>query len=232
MNTNVLRYLSTAEMREADRRCIEEIGIPGTVLMNNAGAAVFRQITCGPVGVVCGKGNNGGDGCVVARLALLAGMETRVVVLAERGAIGGDALVFLRAYEHLGGRVDFVCEHGAVIRAMAALRGSAVLVDAILGTGISGEVRGVARAAIDAWPDGHTIAVDVPSGMDSDTGEPCGSCIRADCTVTFQYPKLGFQNPAAGAWLGELIVADIGIPAVCAGVASGTPGAKPGPDMA
>ncbi len=232
MNTRPLKYLSVAQMREADRRCIEEIGIPGAVLMNNAGAAVFRQISRGPVGVVCGKGNNGGDGYVVARLALLAGMGTRVVVLAERNAIGGDALTFLRAYERLGGQVDFDCEQNAVTRAVAALGGSAVLVDAILGTGISGEVRGVARAAIDAWPDGHTIAVDVPSGMDSDTGEPCGACIRADCTVTFQYPKLGFLNPAAQAWLGDLVIADIGIPAVCAGAPGGTPDAKPGPGMA
>lgn len=232
MNTIPLRYLSAAQMREADRRCIEEIGIPGAVLMNNAGAAVFRQIACGPVGVVCGKGNNGGDGYVVARLALLAGMKTRVVVLAERDAIAGDALTFLRAYERLGGRADFVCEQNAVTRVVAGLGGAAVLVDAILGTGISGEVRGVARAAIDAWPDVHTIAVDVPSGMDSDTGEPCGACIRADCTVTFQFPKLGFLNPGAGAWLGELIVADIGIPAVCAGAPCETPDAIPAPGMA
>lgn len=232
MNTEPLRHLSAAQMREADRRCIEEIGIPGAVLMNNAGAAVFRQISRGPVGVVCGKGNNGGDGYVVARLALLAGMETRVVVLADRDAIQGDALVFLRAYERLGGNPVFAGEAATAMTALAGLRGSAVLVDAILGTGISGEVRGVARAAIDAWPDGPTIAVDVPSGMDSDTGVPCGACIRADCTVTFQFPKLGFLNPAAQAWLGELIVADIGIPAVCAGIATRSPDAKPGAGMA
>ncbi len=232
MTSDPLRYLSAAEMREADRRCIEEIGIPGAVLMNNAGSAVFRQIDCGPVGVVCGKGNNGGDGYVVARLALLADMETRVVVLAQRDTIRGDALTFLRAYEHLGGHVDFVCEQNAVRRAVAALGDSAVLVDAILGTGISGEVRGVARAAIEAWPERKTIAVDVPSGMNSDTGEPCGTCIRADCTVTFQFPKLGFQNPAARAWTGDLVVADIGIPLLCAGEPCETPDANAGPGMA
>ena len=75
--------LSVAQMREADRRCIEELGIPGAVLMENAGQAVFGEIGQGPVGVVCGKGNNGGDGFVVARLALLAGMETHVLLLAE-----------------------------------------------------------------------------------------------------------------------------------------------------
>lgn len=209
-------HLSAAQMREADRRCIEEIGIPGAVLMNNAGAAVFRHISEGPVGIVCGKGNNGGDGYVVARLALLAGFNTQVVVLAERNFIAGDALTFLRAYENLGGPVTFATTVEGASEAVQGLAGSAVLVDAILGTGITGEVRGVARAAIDAWPTGRCIAVDLPSGMDADTGEPCGACIRADVTVTFQFPKVGFLNPNAAHWLGEVIVADIGIPAICA----------------
>jgi hydroxyethylthiazole kinase-like uncharacterized protein yjeF len=209
-------HLSAAQMREVDRRCIEEVGIPGAVLMNNAGAAVFRQISGGPVGIVCGKGNNGGDGYVVARLALLAGFNPRVVVLSERCAITEDARTFLIAYEHLGGNVTFVSRVEDASEAVGALAGSAVLVDAILGTGITGEVRGVARAAIDAWPTGRCIAVDLPSGMDADTGETCEACVRADVTVTFQFPKIGFQNPDAAQWLGELIVADIGIPAICA----------------
>lgn len=213
---NRVPHLSAAQMREADRRCIEDIGIPGAVLMNNAGAAVFRHISGGPVGIVCGKGNNGGDGYVVARLALMAGFETRVVVLAEREAITGDALTFLRAHENLGGIVNFVDNVESTWDAVRGLAGTAVLVDAILGTGITGEVRGVARSAIDAWPAGHCIAVDLPSGMNADTGEPCGACIRADLTVTFQFPKLGFRNPDAANWLGELIVADIGIPTTCA----------------
>ena len=211
-------HLTAAQMREADRRCIEEIGIPGAVLMNNAGAAVFRHISGGPVGVVCGRGNNGGDGYVVARLALLAGYDTQVVVLAEREAITGDARTFLRAYENLGGTVTFVNTVESASEAVRGLAGSAVLVDAILGTGITGEVRGVARAAIDAWPSGRCIAVDLPSGMDADTGEACGACIRSDLTVTFQFPKVGFRNPNAANWLGELIVADIGIPEICAEV--------------
>ena len=216
MSTPQPPYLSAAQMREADRRCIEEIGIPGAVLMNNAGAAVFRHLAAGPVGVVCGKGNNGGDGYVVARLALLAGLATRVVVLAERESIAGDALTFLHAYEKLGGDVVFAVEPGHAAGAVAALAGSAVLVDAILGTGMTGAAHGTARAAIEAWPAGRTIAVDVPSGMNSDTGEPCGACIRADLTVTFQFPKRGFLNPHAAQWIGELIVADIGIPPICA----------------
>jgi NAD(P)H-hydrate epimerase len=210
------QYLSAAQMREADRRCIEVIGIPGAVLMNNAGSAVFRHLNGGPVGIVCGKGNNGGDGYVIARLALLAGLEPRVVVVADRSSITGDALIFLRAFENLGGNLCFASEPDEAARAVAKLGDTAVLVDALLGTGIVGEVRGAPRAAIEAWPTRYTIAVDLPSGLDADTGEPCGACVRADCTITFQFPKRGFLNPLAARWLGEVIVVDIGIPPICA----------------
>ena len=211
-----MRTLTAAQMREADRRCIQELGIPGVVLMNNAGLAVFREIDRGPVGVVCGKGNNGGDGFVVARLALLAGLETRVVLVADPAAIQGDALTFMRVYKRLGGKIHSVQDEAAVVAAVQGLADCAVLVDALLGTGISGEVRGVMRAAVDAWPGIKTIAVDLPSGLDADTGEPCGGCIRADVTVTFQFPKRGFENPSSAQYLGRLVVADIGIPEICA----------------
>ncbi|MFA6244707.1 MAG: NAD(P)H-hydrate epimerase [Candidatus Hydrogenedentales bacterium] len=211
-----LRYLSAAQMREADRRCIEELGIPGAVLMNNAGAAVFREVEHGPVGIVCGKGNNGGDGFVVARLALLAGMEPRVVLLASPDSISGDAATFLRAYQRLGGSLEVAESEADARRAVSSLNRCAVLIDAMLGTGVKGEVRGVFRAAVESWPHVRTVAVDLPSGLDADTGECLRCCIRAAVTVTFQFPKRGFQNPAALPYLGKLIVADIGIPDACA----------------
>ncbi len=211
-----MRLLTAAEMREADRRCIEVIGIPGAVLMNNAGAAVYAQIRRGPVGIVCGKGNNGGDGFVVARLALLAGLDTQVILLADPGEIRGDAATFLQAYQNLGGELTSATTDEAVRRAMDGLSGCAALVDAMLGTGTQGEVRGLYRTAIESWPPIHTVAVDLPSGLHTDTGEPLGACIKADRTVTFQFAKRGFDNPGAAQWLGEVIVADIGIPEICA----------------
>jgi NAD(P)H-hydrate epimerase len=209
--------LSVAQIREADRRCIQELGIPGPVLMNNAGAAVFRELRSGPVGVVCGKGNNGGDGFVVARLALVAGMETSVVLLAEESGISGDAALFMNAYRRLGGRVEVATGAGAIARAMSGLEKCGTLIDAILGTGVKGEVGGPASEAIARWPEGvYTVSVDVPSGLDADTGGVCGRCIRADVTVTFQFYKRGFDGPAARPYLGRVVVADIGIPPVCA----------------
>ena len=210
------KTLTAQQMREADRRCIEGLGIPGTVLMNNAGAAVFKEILKGPVGIICGKGNNGGDGYVVARVALLAGMQPRVVLVAEQDQITGDAKTFLEIYRRLGGKLIIASDENQATKAVQGLADCAVLVDALLGTGVKGEVHGPIRAAIEAWPDIPTIAVDLPSGMNADTGEICGCCVRANTTVTFQFAKQGFNNPDAQAWLGDVIVADIGIPESCA----------------
>lgn len=211
-----MKAVSVAQMREADRRCIEELGIPGAVLMENAGAAVYRALRPGPVGVVCGKGNNGGDGFVVARRALADGRATSVVLLAEPDELKGDAALFMHAYRRLGGSITIARNEPAFAAAYASLAYCETLVDAILGTGTRGEVRGLVREAIVAWPKKFTVAVDVPSGLDADTGAPGGCCIRADVTVTFQFPKRGFENPAAAQYVGRLEVADIGIPPVCA----------------
>ena len=203
-------------MREADRRCIQELGIPGAVLMHNAGAAVFSEIDSGPVGIVCGKGNNGGDGYVVARLALLAGYSPLVVLIADPAAVTGDAKVYLDAYTRLGGAVQAVHSEDETERAITGLSNRNVIVDALLGTGVHGEVRGSARAAIEAWPTVRTIAVDVPSGLNADAGEPCGCAVHANVTVTFQFAKRGLLEPVAQPYVGRLVVADIGIPDICA----------------
>lgn len=211
-----MKLLTAAQMREVDRRCIEGIGIPGVVLMNNAGQAVFAEIKEGPVGVVCGKGNNGGDGFVVARLSLAAGFETRLVLVADPESITGDAAIFKNAYENLGGSITCVEGPAEAARAVEGLADCGVLVDALLGTGVQGEVRGAIRAAIEAWPAVPTVAVDLPSGLHADTGLICGSCLKATTTVTFQFAKRGFENPKAKPYLGRLVVADIGIPELCA----------------
>lgn len=209
------RYAAPAEVREADRRCIEGLGIPGAVLMYNAGRAVYSATGTGTIGVVCGKGNNGGDGYVAAVAAQSGGRPVRVVALAAAGELRGDARLYHDVYVRLGGSVEYAVNEHAAAEAVAALAGCDVLVDAILGTGFSGAPRGAVRAAIEAWPKAYTVAVDVPSGLDALTGATAGPCIRADITITFQAAKSGFTNPAAAEFLGELRVADIGIPECC-----------------
>ena len=209
--------LSAAAMREADRRCIQDLGIPGAVLMNNAGMAVFREVPQGPVGIVCGKGNNGGDGFVVARLALLAGMNPTVFLVADPEQITDDSRLFMDVYKRLGGNIVICNNPYSLKSAQNELGRSACLVDALLGTGVTGEVRGIIRQAIDDWPQGiHTVAVDLPSGMNADTGSIGGNAVRADVTVTLAFAKQGLLAPEAYPWVGRLVVADIGIPEICA----------------
>jgi len=210
------RTLTTAQIREADRRCIEDLGIPGPVLMNNAGSAIYGEVRAGAVGIVCGKGNNGGDGFVVARLALLAGQATTVVLLAEPEGLSGDAATFMNVYRRLGGHIVVATDESDASQAVWALGDCHTLVDAMLGTGVSGEVHGPIASAIERWPDVYTVSVDVPSGMNADTGQPCGCCVSADVTVTLQHVKAGFVQPGARDYLGRLEVADIGIPPACA----------------
>lgn len=211
-----MRTLTVAQMREADRRAIEGLGIPSEVLMDRAGHAVFQRIPQGPVVIVCGKGNNGGDGFVIARYCLLAGYETVLVMLFEEKFLSDDARTFKRVYTRLGGICIEASTDENITEIFSEQPSNAVWVDAMLGTGTRGEVTGIIRTAIEGWPRARTIAVDIPSGVNADTGEVCGAAVVASETVTLQYAKVGFQAEAAKPYIGSLHVVDIGIPEVCA----------------
>jgi NAD(P)H-hydrate epimerase len=209
----VTRAVTRAEMREIDRRAIEERGIPADVLMENAGRAIADVLSerispaC-PVVAVCGRGNNGGDGFVAARLLAERGFEVEVLPLEE----GYDESTPAgRAAKAAFERDDIEFVSRLKKRAMAAV------IDAIFGTGLSRDVSGRERDLIleinrlprDYFP---VVAADIPSGLDADTGRPLGAAVKASATVTMGFPKVGFSAPGAGAFVGELIVADIGFP--------------------
>src|SRR5438552_3590565 len=176
----MIPVVTAAEMRAADRRTIEEIGLPGAVLMENAGAAVAREICARfprarrPV-VLCGKGNNGGDGFVVARH--LRERQPSVLLLGPRAEVRGDARIHLGAYERSGGTVREVADEAAWVAARPEVLGADLLVDALLGTGLSQEPAGLVGQAIRdvaARPEpdrSPLVAVDIPSGLSSDSGE-------------------------------------------------------------
>lgn len=210
-----MRTLTVAEMREADRRAIEGLGIPSEALMDRAGHAVFQRIPQGPVVVVCGKGNNGGDGFVIARYCFLAGYETTLVMLFEEKFLSDDARTFKQVYTRLGGICIEATTDEKITEIFGAQQPNGLWVDAMLGTGTRGEVSSIIRTAIEAWPNEKTIAVDIPSGLNADTGEVCGAAIVASETVTLQYAKVGFQAESAKPYIGSLHVVDIGIPDVC-----------------
>jgi NAD(P)H-hydrate epimerase len=217
-----MKLVSAREMRELDRRTIEEIGIPGVVLMENAGRGAadrlcrcFASLHPGPVLVLAGKGNNGGDGYVIARYLLNRGWQVRTVVTAAPEAIGGDAGIHLQALRRSGEEVTFAADSKALTRALSGDRDAVLIVDALLGTGLASEVRGLCAEAIDWINDASApvVAVDIPSGIDASTGAILGRAVRADLTVTFALPKIGHAVHPGAAMSGLLETVDIGIPA-------------------
>jgi NAD(P)H-hydrate epimerase len=200
--------LTRAQVRELDRRAIEEYGVPGIVLMENAGrgaAEVLMRLNPErrPVVIYCGKGNNGGDGFVIARHLDIHGWPVRLVRVAPASELTGDAAVMER-----------------IVAAAGILPGSSPsgsdgwIVDSLFGTGLTGPLREPYDRVVDSInaSKAMVLAVDIPSGLDCDTGKPLGPTVRADHTVTFVAPKAGFANPEAREWLGEVHVVGIGAP--------------------
>lgn len=222
-----------ASVRRVDRLAIERFGIPGIVLMENAARnaadvalELVEEIAKPRVVIVCGSGNNGGDGFAMARHLSNAGIEVAVATLTPVQDLKGDAAINARAAAAMG--VGMVALRGDVGGKIARLaRGAHLVVDAIFGTGLDRAVAGKyldAIRAINRWrerPQGRgmrragVLALDIPSGLDCDTGRALGDStgvVRADVTVTFAGLKRGFLSPSAWEFLGEVVVADIGAP--------------------
>ncbi len=217
------RVMSRDEVRRVDAWAIDEIGIPGVVLMENAGrscAELVRQKLAGVeapnVCIFCGTGNNGGDGYVIARHLLNAGFSVRIVLCGERDKVRGDARINLDTLERLGHAIESLDPGSEDLSVyIGAFAGDAdMIVDALFGTGLRGELKGEFRSLIETINDlGRPIlAVDIPSGLDCDTGEALGAAIQAAYTVTFVAVKKGFLASAeASLYIGELYVASIGV---------------------
>ncbi len=217
-----MRLVTRDEMRELDRATIEEYGTPGLVLMERAGQGVMRAIQAryGSLAglrcaVVAGRGNNGGDGYVVARRLRGHGADVSVFTTALPAELSGDAHLNYARYEALGARVRHLATEHDLSRLGAVLDDCDLVVDALLGTGFRGAVRGpMARVIerVNASP-AFVIAVDVPSGLDADSGTVGGPAVAADLTVTFGCAKIGcYVDPGRGL-CGDIEVVDIGIAA-------------------
>lgn len=215
-------YLVTAaEMQAMDRATIEEFGLPGRVLMESAGREAarifldhFSAAARRGVAVAAGRGNNGGDGHVIARCLAQKGYPVTVFLLCSAATVQGDAAANLRLLQALGVPVIEVPDEESLARHQPRMQTAAVWVDAIFGTGLNAEVRGGLRSVIDFInrQEVPVFAVDIPSGLNADTGHPCGVCIRADVTATFAFPKIGQIVFPGAAFAGRVEVLDIGIP--------------------
>jgi hydroxyethylthiazole kinase-like uncharacterized protein yjeF len=220
-----MRAVTASRMRELDRRTIEDHGVAGEILMERAGEGVAEHVMflaearglagC-RVDCFAGKGNNGGDAFVVSRVLAEAGYAAETWLAADADAVTGDARVHLDRMLAAGVPLH-VLPDASAWDALKRERpsGGAIVVDGLLGTGTEGPARGVAAAAIDyvnaLAGDASVVAIDIPSGLNADTGECAGPVVRADVTVTFAYPKCGLLAPGAAECVGNVEVQDIGI---------------------
>ncbi len=218
-----MKILTAAETREVDRLTTERHGIPSLTLMENAGKSVvafikqrFAKLGRRRIVILCGKGNNGGDGFVVARHLLEMGARSAVYLFAEPAEVRGDAAVNLKRWQDAARELRIVRDGNEWQAAKAALASADIIVDALLGTGVRGPVEGLLREAIEdvnrRRPEAAVVAVDIPSGLSADTGETQGTAVVANYTVTFTAPKIGFFLGSAAQHIGQLIVRDISSP--------------------
>ena len=227
-----LRYpkaLTAAQSRELDRLAAERLGLPGVVLMENAGLNAANAIMDlldaerqlppfeARVAIFCGGGNNGGDGYVVARHLHNWGADVKIFATKPVDDLTGDAAVNARVCRNMHLPIRLL-DSDAAIRDATGEAGTFchAVVDALLGTGFTGDVReplATLIARLDESSGGPLrIALDCPSGLNADTGRPANVALHADMTVTFASEKVGYRHPDAAAYLGRLVVADIGIP--------------------
>jgi NAD(P)H-hydrate epimerase len=209
------------QCRELDRRATAEFGIASLVLMENAGRGCVdvldRLGIDGPVVILCGKGNNAGDGFVIARHLEIRSYSCRVLLLSPPHELRGDAVANFAILQKSNVPIFdiFADRNDALIKQLNSHAHDATcLIDALLGTGAVGEPRPPFDAAID-WMNTHPakkLAVDIPSGLDCDTGQPSAHTVRADHTCTFVGMKIGFTQPAAEPFIGTIHVCDIGVP--------------------
>ena len=228
-----MKVVTAAEMRQIDQDTIEGIGIPGIVLMETAGSAIVRAIeqhypTCQRIGIFAGKGNNGGDGIVIARQLAHIGRDVRLFLVSSPDSFTGEAQINLQIAKRLtasfglqaapkgGLRIEEILTEAALEpnTSLNSIKSCELLVDAIFGTGLRGAVRDPIAPVINAINRLPTpiLSVDLPSGLDTDTGHPLGTCIRADRTVTIGLPKRGLLMHPGAELAGKLEVVDIGFP--------------------
>jgi NAD(P)H-hydrate epimerase len=213
-----MRILSAESMREVDRTAIEDLGIPSMVLMENAALGVVDAIgeiygDAESAAIFCGPGNNGGDGLAIARHLAVRGYEVRVFLMPSRG-LRGDAEVQLGICRRQGLHIQDVASEGDLLEALESARESDLIVDALFGTGLARPLEGLYAELVEELNDLDVpvVSVDLPSGLNGSRPTPLGLHVEADLTVTFAAPKMAHVFPPASEAVGELVVADLGIP--------------------
>jgi hydroxyethylthiazole kinase-like uncharacterized protein yjeF len=212
-----VKLLSPDRMKQYDDYAINTWGIPSAVLMENAGRTTYRLLKeeylrdKKSLALCCGRGNNGGDGFVIARYALRDGFETVVYLLSDPAEVRGDAALNMELYRAMGGSIT-VLNGPEDVR--SGLKNAQLIVDAIFGTGLSKDVQGLEKAVIEEMNASNRpiVAVDIPSGLDALRGVPLGAVVKATSTYTYGYAKIGQLLYPGAAYVGALTVVDISLP--------------------
>lgn len=208
--------MSVENCRNIDKRAIENIGIPSIILMENAASEVVSKVKDFGESflVICGKGNNGGDGLAIARKLFYIGKRVKIVVLAENEKYSKDFMTNFTIINNMGIDVIKVKTVKEIKKLEKIVRDFSIIIDCIFGVGLNKVVRELYYEGIKTINDAgkRVVSIDVPSGMDADTGLEMGICIRADYTITFEVIKKGFIKSRSVKYLGKLEVVSIGIP--------------------
>jgi NAD(P)H-hydrate epimerase len=207
--------LTREQVRTVDKIAIQDYAVPGIVLMENAGrsaAEILERISPpGLIAILCGSGNNAGDGYVIARHLQLAGRQVRIVSIVDLEKLTGDASTNAIIAQRSEIDIQFVRSADEIHQ---SLSGAATIVDALLGTGARGPLRGLFADAVRIANSlqAMRVAIDIPTGIDCDTGEAGDVAFRASHTITFVAAKIGFEQPAADAYVGVIHEVGIGAP--------------------
>lgn len=216
-----MKVITAEAMKRLDRKAIEEFGIPGMVLMENAARGTvsamfhhFPDLLKKRVGVFAGRGNNGGDAFAVSRYLLNRGIACRVYLLTAKGEIKGDAAANLQILSRMGGEVLEVVDRKGFKARREEMAGNDLLVDGIFGTGLNAPVKGFFHEIIDFINSLRrpVVSIDIPSGLDADNGQVLGTCIKASLTVTYGLAKRGLLIQPGAQYCGTLVIVDISLP--------------------
>lgn len=219
-----MKLVTAAQMQKMDQKTIAEFGLPGRVLMENAGRGAVRAfleyfpnaLNGKSVGVMAGPGNNGGDGFVMARYLSQMGIKLTVFLLADKERLQGDAKANFGLLDKLDIKVVEIPDPAAFERQIILLHHQEIWIDAIFGTGLNSDVKGYFKQVIQFLNQQRqpVFSVDIPSGLNSDNGQPCGICIKAQATATFGFAKTGHILLPGAKYSGQLNIIDIGIPSL------------------
>jgi len=209
-------YLKSEDVKKIDKHVIERLGISGDILMENAGLAILRNINenIDNISIVCGSGNNGGDGLVLSRHLLSRDRNIKIFIIGNESKLNNSVKLNYKILKNLKADITFIEERKDLLRFKNNIKKSNLIVDCIFGIGLSREIEGIYKEIIEYINNSgkEVLAVDTPSGFNHSTGDIYEVCIKADKTVTFIGEKFGFKNDKSEEYTGEVEVEQISIP--------------------